>query len=166
MNLSAELSLTTKGLSEVLDRVYKRNIRQRSVLILLASPQTVDFILKKQQGLFPAEETIEIINDLARDGFIDISGGYLPPRKATPTEAVQIQLLNDIVISEAQFLLADFCVDSFGTRSQPFVDEINKCGNANSLQLCLKRIHAATQVECPEQLPVLHKIIAEINMQT
>jgi hypothetical protein len=161
MNLSASLSLTPKGVDEALNRTYKLNIRQRSILILLGKPQTIENILQKQQ-IFNQDEIIELINQLANEGFVAINGGTMP-RAAASAPSGNIQLLDGIIISEAKFLLVDFCVDSFGTQSQTFVDELGGCKNEKNLQLCLKNIYAATEANSPDRLPVLLKIIEEIN---
>jgi hypothetical protein len=161
MNLSTRLSLTPKGVEEALNRTYKLNIRQRSVLILLGKPQTIEHILQKHQ-IFKQDEIVEIINDLANEGFVDVNGGTLP-RATAPSSGGNIQLLDGIIISEARFLLVDFCVDNFGTQSQTFVDEIGGCKNEKNLQLCLKNIYTAAEKQNPERLPALLKIIEEIN---
>lgn len=161
MNSSASVSLTPKGVDEALNRTYKINIRQRSVLILLGKPQTIEYILQKQQ-LFDQDEVLEIINQLVSAGFVEVSGGAIP-RPSIPASGGIIQLLEGIVVSEAKFLLVDFCVDSFGTQSQTFVDELGGCKNEKNLQLCLKNIYAAIEAHSPDRLPVLMKIIGEIN---
>ncbi|OIQ99481.1 hypothetical protein GALL_184180 [mine drainage metagenome] len=163
MNLSDTLSLTPKGVDEALNRTYKVNIRQRSVLILLGKPQTVEYVLQKQQQLFNRDEVIQIVNELAGEGFVDINGGTVARAAASLSSGSNIQLLEGIIISEAKFLLVDFCVDSFGTQSQTFVDELGGCKNEKNLQLCLKNIYAATEANSPDRLSILLKIIEEIN---
>jgi hypothetical protein len=161
MNLSASLSLTPKGVEEVQNRTYKLNIRQRSVLILLGKPQTIEHILQTHQ-IFKQDEIVELINHLANEGFVDVNGETLS-RATTPASGGNIQLKDGIIISEARFLLVDFCVDNFGTQSQTFVDEIGGCKNEKNLQLCLKNIYNAAEKQNPESLPALLKIIEEIN---
>ena len=161
MNLSASVSLTPKGVDEALNRTYKIHIRQRSVLILLAKPQSVEYILQKQQ-LFKQDEVFEIINQLINEGFVEINGGGMQ-RSSAPIAGGNMQLLEGIIISEAKFLLVDFCVDSFGTKSQAFVDEIGGCKNEKSLQLSLGNIYSAIETQSPDRLPLLMKIVAEIN---
>jgi hypothetical protein len=161
MNLSASLSLTPKGVDEVLNRAYKLGLRQRSILILLGTPKTLEDIFKRQE-IFAHEEIVEVINNLVNEGFVEVSGGTLPRATAPATDG-NIQLLDGIIISEAKFLLIDFCVDSFGTQSQKFVDELGDCKNGKYLQACVKNIYAATKEHSPDRLPVLLKIIAEIN---
>jgi hypothetical protein len=161
MNLSASLSLTPKGVEEILNRTYKLRVRQRSVLLLLGTPQTLDYIFTKLQ-IVDHEEITEVINNLTDEGFVEIGSGTMP-RAAASALGGNIQLLDDIIISEAKFLLVDFCVDSFGKRSQKFVDELDSCKNEKHLQTCLKNICAATEEQSPERLAVLLKVIVEIN---
>ena len=161
MNLTASLSLTQKGEEEVSTRAYKLSIRLRSVLIFLGKPLTLAYLLQKQQ-LFNQKEVIEIINELVNDGFVAVDGEDTG-RAAVHASGGNIQLLEGVIISEAKFLLVDFCVDSFGTQSQKFVDELGVCKNEKSLQLCLKNIYATTEKLSPDSLSVLLKIIKEIN---
>jgi hypothetical protein len=161
VNLSASVSLTPKGVDEVLNRSCKLRVRQRSVLLLLGTPQTLDYIFKKLQ-IVDHEEITEVINNLSDEGFVEISGGTMP-RATAPALGGNIQLLEGIIISEAKFLLVDFCVDSFGKRSQKFVDELDSCKNEKHLQTCLKNICVATEEQSPDRLAVLLKVIAEIN---
>lgn len=161
MNLTASLSLTQKGEEEVTTRAYKLSIRLRSVLIFLGKPLTLEYLLQKQQ-LFNQKEVIEIINELANDGFVAVDGENTG-RAAVQASGGSVQLVEGIIISEAKFLLVDFCVDSFGTQSQKFVDELGGCKNEMKLQLCLKNIYAATEKLSPDSLSALVKIIKEIN---
>lgn len=161
MNLSDSVSLTQKGAEEISNRTYKLDIRHRSVIIFLGKQQTLERILEMQK-LYNKEDIIEILNNLAINGFISINGA-LKPQAAVSASSGKFQLVEGIIISEAKFLLIDYCVDSFGTQSQKFVDELGGCKNENSLQLCLKNIYTTTEIENPDRLSVLHKIISEIN---
>jgi hypothetical protein len=127
----------------------------------LGTPQTLDYILKKLQ-IVDHEEIAEVINNLSDEGFIEVSGGTMP-RAPAPASGGNIQLLEGIIISEAKFLLVDFCVDSFGKRSQQFVDELESCKNEKHLQTCLKNICVATEEQRPDRLAVLLKVMDEIN---
>ena len=169
-NLSANLQITQKGTDEVLHRVHKLNIRKRSVLILLDKPQTIEQVLHRT--VFPEEEIVEEIQVLIRDGFIELSreGERTPSEAARPTTAQEpisgsgsFHLDGEIILSEAKFQLVDFCVDSFGTESQSFVDQIRGCRNAKDLDSYLRQIFDAAQNICPDRLPLLVKVIKEIN---
>jgi hypothetical protein len=162
MKLSASLSLTPKGVDEALNRVNKINARQRSVLILLATPQTVEHVIGKREALFTHDEILEVIVELVDGGFISVAGEPAA-RPVVSASGEIIRIVDDIIISEAKFLLVDFCVDSFGTQSQKFVDQIGACKNEKNLQLCLKNIYAITEIKSPERLPALMNVIAEIN---
>lgn len=170
MNLSASLHITPKGVDEVKNRVYKLSIRKRSVLILLEKPQTVEYVLQK--SVFHQDEILEEISGLVRDGFVTASGEI--PSAASPAKVDMpgdpgvpaggnFQLSDDIILSEAKFLLVDFSVDTFGTQSQSYVDEIGECKNAKNLYLVLRNIYTATEKQYPNRLSTLLGVIKEIN---
>ena len=161
MDLSASLSLTPKGVDEVLNRACKLSVRQRSILLLLGKPQTLKYIFQKQE-MFDHEEIMEVISNLSNEGFVEVSGATMP-RATAPASGGNIQLLDGIIISEAKFLLVDFCVDIFGKHSQKFVDELGGCKNEKHLQTCLKNIRIAAEEHSPDRLAVLLKVIADIN---
>jgi hypothetical protein len=167
-HLSASLQITPKGVDEIRHRTYKLNIRKRSVLILLATPQSVKQVLDR--SVFPKTEILEEINTLVRDGFIAMSGDGAHPLVEMPKAIIAAplveddwRLLDDVVLSEAKFQLVDFCVDSFGARSQAFVDELRECKNAKDIDTYLRQIVAAAEKVCPERLPLLQRLVKEIN---
>lgn len=159
MNLSGcSISLTPKGVDEAMNRTYKVNVKYRSVLIHLGTrPQSVDTALQ-MHSVFEPEEIIEAISGLIREGFV-----ALHEVETAAASGAGVKLQDGFIVSEAKFLLVDFCVNSFGTQSQKFVEEIGKCRSEQSLQICLKNIYALTQSDHPDRLPSLHKAIAEIN---
>ena len=177
MDLSASLNLTEKGLDEVKRRMYKLSIRKRSVLILLEQPHTVEHLLQKT--VLHRDELMLEIENLVRDGFLRLglassgSDQVMPAVNSAPggpAEPVVIpddgsffHLDEDIILSEAKFLLTDFCVDSFGTQSQAFVDEISACRSPESLGSCLRKIFAAADAQCKDRLPALIGLIKTIN---
>jgi hypothetical protein len=162
MKLSASLSLTPKGVDEALNRVHKISARQRSVLILLGTPQTVEHVIGRRESLFNHDEILETIIELVDGGFVSVDGEPAA-RPVLSASGEIIQIANDIILSEAKFLLVDFCVDSFGTQSQKFVDQIGACKNERNLQLCLKNIYVVTESQSPDRLPALMRVITEIN---
>lgn len=94
-----------------------------------------------------------------------------PLPKAAPTAAAPaanvdqsaFSLLEDIILSEAKYLLVDFCVDSFGTRSQAFADEIGGCRSADSFAVCLNKVVTETRNHCPDRLAALTGVVKAIN---
>lgn len=168
MDLSANLNLTQKGEDEVKRRAYKLSMRKRSVLILLDKPKPVEQVLAK--CVFPRNEVIEEIEALIQDGFISLGGDVNAVRPAAPVLPTAapvaggtFHLDDEIIVSEAKFMLTDFSVDSFGTQSQGFVDAIRACKKVQDVRLCLSGILAATEKQCPNRLPVLLGLIKEIN---
>lgn len=167
MNFSTSLQLTSKGADEVARRSYKLSLKKRSVLILLDQAQTIEYVLRK--SVFPREEIVDEIRALLRDAFIAICGGEArrPDDKAKaaglPIVDGGFLLYPDISLSEAKFLLIDFCVDRFGTRSDALVEEIRACSREKELGCCLGKTFAAVEKQCPDGLPALHELIKRIN---
>lgn len=167
MNFSTSLQLTSKGADEVARRVYKLSLKKRSVLILLDQAQTIEYILRK--SVFPREEIVDEIRALLRDAFIAICGGEArrPDDQAKaaglPVVDGSYLLYPEISLSEAKFLLIDFCVDHFGTRSDALVAEIRACSREKDLGVCLGKTFAAVDQQCPDRLPALRDLIRQIN---
>ena len=165
MDLSTNIYITKKGADEVKNRQFKVGLRKRSVLITLENPRTIEQIL--HNSVFQKNEILEDIKALFLEGFIDIEGEKLPASSASisnSSAAPQKNYLeNEIIISEAKFLLTDFCVDSFGTQSQAYVDEIHTCHDVDSIRACLNKIFSLTEKHFPDLLPKLHAVVGEIN---
>jgi hypothetical protein len=159
MNLSGcSISATPKGVDEAMNRTYKVNVKYRSVLIHLGTrPQAVEHTLHIH-SVFEPDEVIDAISGLIREGFV-----ALHDAEAAAPSGEDLRLQDGIIVSEAKFLLVDFCVTSFGTQSQMFTDEIGKCKTEQNLRVCLKNIYAVAVDSCPDRLPSLLKTIAEIN---
>ena len=167
MDLSASLHLTPKGADEVKNRTNKLSVRKRSVLLLLDKPHTLEHLLKKT--VLHQDEVVEEVQNLLRDGFI-ATGGFIEGAAAgmntampSSTLGANFQLDPEIIVSEAKFLLIDFCVDSFGTHSEAFCNDIRACNSVMGISSCLTTIIAAAEKQCPGRIPALAKLIAEIN---
>lgn len=167
MNLSTSLQITQKGEDEVKHRTYKLCMKKRSVLLLLETPKPFEYVLAK--SVFPQNEIIEEIEALIQARFISLSGDALAlSSRAISPAAIEslsgsLHLDEDIVLSEAKFMLNDFSVDSFGIESQAFVEAIRACQGVNDLELCLSEIFAATKEKCPDRLPILLGLIKKAN---
>lgn len=169
MNLSASLYLTPKGEDELKRRAYKLDVRKRSLMILLEKPQTVDHLAHKT--VLHLDEFLAEINTLVNEGFIAIGSDTTQPasvpglaRNAPASAGTHhLHLDDEVILSEAKFLLTDFCVDSFGTQSQAFVDGIRACKTVKDLRSQLNAVFTATEKISPKQLPTLLDIVTEIN---
>lgn len=183
MELPARLYITEKGVDEVKRRTHKLGMKKRSVLILLDTPKSLAQILYK--SVFPEAEVRQEISELIEQGFIGAELTELtelaklaklakvtkltdPPRAAAPpamapVTGAGIEVGDEIILSEAKFLLTDFTVDSFGTQSQVIVDAIRACKGVSDFRSCLNAILAAVEKRCPAQLPALRKLVEEIN---
>jgi hypothetical protein len=162
LSLSARLSLTPKGKEEALHKVQNINERLRGVLIQLATPQTVEQVINSKAGSNQAQ-VVQYIIELINGGFVAKDGGVAASSVELSASGGSVQLADGFVLSEARYLLVDFCVDSFGTQAQAYINQIEGCKNPAGLQLCLNNIHAASQSKYPDRLPALMKVIAEIN---
>lgn len=167
MDFSTSLKITPKGAEEIKSRTHKLGMKKRSVLLLLDQPQSIQTIVGK--SLFPQAEIMAEIHDLITEQFIaaGANGAHhdaVPgPPTAAPGAGGSFHLVGGIIISEAKFLLVDFCVDNFGTQSQAFVDEIRACSKEGELGFCLAKIVTAAKKQCPDRLPALLGLVVEIN---
>lgn len=168
MDFSTSLKITPKGAEEIKSRTHKLGMKKRSVLLLLDQQQSIQYIVGK--SVFPQAEIMAEIHELITEQFIaaGANGAHanaLPgPAAAAPGgSAGSFHLASGIIISEAKFLLVDFCVDNFGTQSQAFVDQIRACSKEGELGFCLAKIVTAAKQQCPDRLPSLLGLVAEIN---
>lgn len=162
MDLSIVLHNTQKGEDEVKSRSNKLSLRKRSVLILLDKLQTVENVLHKT--VFPKDEIVSDIQELIRDGFVAIGGAEVSSQSpAASGSDEKFRLDDEIILSEAKFLLTDFSVDSFGMQSQTIANQIRACKDVRELRICLGGIFSITERQCPNRLPVLLKLVDEIN---
>lgn len=77
---------------------------------MLDKLQTVENVLHK--SVFPKEEIVSDIQELIRDGFVAISGADTAVQAAEATGSHgKLNLDDEIIVSEAKFLLTDFAVD-------------------------------------------------------
>ncbi|SDG94448.1 hypothetical protein [Propionivibrio dicarboxylicus] len=174
MDHSAVLHLTEKGADEVAHRTCKLGIKLRSVLLFLQHPQSIAFTLQK--SVFPEADILDAIDKLASDGFIVVeappaaaprhNASIASPQSAiaTPeTKAADFAIGDDILLSEARFLLIDFCVDCFGMAAEKFTDDLRACKSVSALRAVLKELLPLVGAQKPEQLPALRDTIRAIN---
>ena len=168
MDLSASLHLTPKGEDEVKHRTNRLDVRKRSLLLLLEQPRTLEHLFKKT--VLRPEEADGEVQSLLRDGFIAVGGaaagaaaGGAPAARPPSAPGAGFQLNAEIIVSEAKFLLIDFCVDSFGTNSEAFCNDVRACHSVAAVSACLGAIVAAAEKQCPHRLPDLARLVEEIN---
>ena len=167
--------LTVKGEEEVKQRTHKLDPRRRSLLILLNKEQSFEYL--RQKTVLPLEAFQIELDALITQGFIVSSqpattlpllsffGGVNAPREAAanvlPSNTFHVE--DGIILSEAKFLLTDFCVDCFGTRSEVFMAEIRACKDIHAFRNSLEQIIANAKAQCPARLGDLTALIEEIN---
>jgi len=161
---STRLAITPKGVEEIQQRIYKLSIRKRSVLVSLEKPHTVEQILERT--VFQEDEILDEINNLLQSGFIALDtdeAARLATQGKREKDRDRFELDDEIVLSEAKYLLIDFCVDSFGTQAQTFSNGVRGCKTPETLGKYLRTVAEAAEKHCPERVPTLFKIIREIN---
>lgn len=85
------------------------------------------------------------------------------PLSVPTTTPVFPSLAPGISMSQARFLLCDFCLDQFGTNAQPLVDAIEETANVPELQHVLDGLTAQMRKHLKHQLPALMAKVREIN---
>jgi hypothetical protein len=68
-----------------------------------------------------------------------------------------------ISVSQARFVLCDFCLDQFGMKAQTFIDAINATADVGGLQEVLDRITREVRKQRRENMPALLSRVREIN---
>ena len=104
--------------------------------------------------------------NLLQSGFIALDSqenARLAAQGKRDKDRDRFELDEEIVLSEAKYLLIDFCVDSFGTQAQTFSNGVRSCKTPEALGKYLRTIAEAAEKHCPERVPSLFKIIQEIN---
>jgi len=71
-----------------------------------------------------------------------------------------------VSISQARFVLCDFCLDQFGTKAQPLIDAIDGSIDVPELQHVLDSVTTEIRKHRKEQLPALMARVQEINQTT
>ena len=184
MNPSAILFATEKGAEEIAHRTCKLGIKYRSILLLLGKPQTLEYVQRKAP--LPAEEVLTVVNQLLQGGFVIQAGAaastsdtvasaaisqpvatnIAPSTASTPKAGFardEWHIDDEIILSEAKFLLVDFCVDCFGTHSQKPIDRVRACKTAPELSAQIRELVVLVKERQPEKLPLLRKVVREIN---
>ena len=162
MDSSTWLAITPKGEEEIQHRRHQLSMRKRSVLISLEKPHTVEQILERT--VFSEDEILDEIQNLLQNGFIALDSDETARLAEQARRGKdRFELDEEIVLSEAKYLLIDFCVDSFGTQAQTFSNGVRSCKTPGALGKYLRTIAEAAEKHCPERVPSLFKIIQEIN---
>ena len=65
--------------------------------------------------------------------------------------------------SQARFILANFCLEEFGTGGQALAEMIDLCPDVASLQQAVNNVRSEVEKRVPERLSVLLGCVREIN---
>jgi len=87
----------------------------------------------------------------------------LSSKPAAADAADPMRLDGEISLSQARFMLSEFCLNQFGVQSQEFVDAVNRCGDVASLQKVLSLIRTEMLNRHRDRLPLLIACVREIN---
>ena len=171
MNLTQSVSLTPKGEDELKNRVYKLNMKKRNVLILVQQPRTIQYVMDR--AVFDAKELIDEIVSLVKEGFLKLSGESTAHAAAASSKPVEkakpipfdgnLTIREDIVLSEARFLMADYCVEVFRTNSTQYVEKLSACKTVDEFAQCAKEICEVTKSAYPEYAETFQTVLKEIN---
>jgi hypothetical protein len=91
-------------------------------------------------------------------------GKSAPSQKPAASEAADPMRLDaEISLSQARFMLSEFCLNQFGVQSQEFVDAVNRCSDVAALQKVLSLIRTEMLNQHRERLPQLIACVREVN---
>lgn len=164
-----QFELTLKGSQELVSRTYRLDAKLRNILFLIQqNSATVESIL--QHSIFPREEVLDRVRGLMKEKFIALRGAAAssgaPPERASAASAPTPATLDldagkeavgpetvlrtvadafpalepGISVSEARFVLCDFCLDQYGAKAQKSIDTINGTTSITGLQRLLDEI--------------------------
>jgi hypothetical protein len=177
--------LTLKGTEELALRSHRLDVRLRNILFLIQrGTPTVDAILKN--SIFPREEVIEKLRGLLKERFVALSSEGLPAPVGADARSGTLEIAADaasgaaatvartaqpifptldsgVSMSQARFVLCDFCLDQFGMKAQPLVDAIESAADVAELQRVLDAITTEIRKHSKDQLPALIARVREIN---
>jgi len=173
MDLSATLLITQRGFDEIKDRKFKLDIKARTILLVLMHGQKSlgELLAKISLDKNIIFDTIEF---LVKGGFIDLGGESSSTQTVSDARSTNrshpaasiastFYLKEGIVLSEARFLLTNFCVDAFGMQSEVLVNTVSEANTIYKMQECLKAIFEITVQKAPSEITVLQNVVQEIN---
>jgi hypothetical protein len=182
--------LTAKGDEELASRTYRLELKVRNILFLIQrGTHTLEAIL--QNSVVPREEVVEKLRDLLKDQFVSMSGSgaaLAAPPPATPGRAPTLNVPLDAPVptapptltgrsdrasllglsanasmSQARFVLCDFCLDQFGMKAQALVDQINAAPDVPALQKIVDTLANELVKTDKSHLRALADRVREIN---
>ena len=83
--------------------------------------------------------------------------------KAPPVAVGEFDLDEEIILSEAKFLLIDFCVDCFGMQSEKLTEDIRGCKTVGALRSLVKELLAMVSQHKPDQMNAFRDTIRKVN---
>jgi len=191
--VSTHFALTAKGVEELALRTHRLDNRLRNILFLIQKgTPTIEAILQnsifpheevieKLRGLLK-ERFVELVagltpapapsrsqatradatpSETAEIARGPTTVGAPPPRQAAPTLFPRLD--SGISMSQARFVLCDFCLDQFGANAQPLLAAIEEATDVDGLQRVLDAVTTEVRRRFNDQLPALMAKVREIN---
>jgi len=127
-------------------------------------PQTID--VSHRPGTIDMSSEPGTLSQAIRPGTLGMTSIVLRSAAARKTEAPSSEypmLDSGISVSQARFVLCDFCLDQFGMKAQPLIDAVNSAADVAALQSVLDRITREVRRLRRDQMPALLTRIREIN---
>jgi hypothetical protein len=171
------LFLTPKGTEELRSRVHGLDVTARNILYLIQlGSTTAETILHR--SIFPRDAVVDRLRRLLGNQFVAVAPtgkskggkgkGALPQAADRPDldsapALEQLPLEAGVSLSQARFLLSDFCLDQFGTQGTGLVDAAGLAVDVPGLQQVLNRVRIEVQSRCPDRLTLLVNCVREIN---
>jgi hypothetical protein len=169
------LFLTPKGTEELRSRVHGLDVTARNILYLIQlGSTTAETILRR--SIFPRDTVVDRLRRLLGNQFVAVAPtgrggkgkGALPQAADRPDldsapALEQLPLEAGVSLSQARFLLSDFCLDQFGTQGTGLVDAAGLAVDVPGVQQVLNRVRIEVQSRCPDRLTLLVNCVREIN---
>ncbi len=182
-----QLALTLKGTEELTLRTYRLDVKLRNILFMIQKgTPTIDAIL--QNSIFPREEVVEKLRLLLKEQFVELgaAASAATSQAASGARSESLEVASDpatvgappfartalpafptlepaVSMSQARFLLSDFCLDQFGAKAQPIIDAIEASVEVADLQPVLDAITVELRKRSKDLLPLLLAKVREIN---
>lgn len=166
---SVRLFLTSKGQMELVQNVHRLNLKKRSVLLLLKNNQQTPLSFSEaiRKGVLPAAEIRPIVDELVREEFVRFEGNAgAMALQSQPVEVVAVPATwfdESINLSEARYLLNDFCLEIFKTQAARYAQPLAECKTVEALEAFVKDLRNKMETASPTSVERLDGVIQEIK---
>ncbi|RJX32111.1 MAG: hypothetical protein C4516_05615 [Oxalobacter sp.] len=154
---------------ELVQNVHRLNLKKRSVLLLLKNNQQnpISFFEAVKRGVLPAAEMRPVVEELVKEEFVRLEGeGGAAVSITQPVAAVPVPVPGfdeSINLSEARYLLNDFCLNTFKTQAARYAQPLAGCKTAETLYAFVKDLREKLVTASPSSIEKLDMVIQEIK---